>query len=147
MELSNFEETDNFSPVFKYYKQKKAAPSLASVIGYPFFNASKDDLDEFEFQPTSNISSSFGVNTLKPWKILHINTIPGLYVVTNPFTNAGIKFWSRQCLDVYSKIPNKTNLDSSTLLKEEVNTIWNRSLPMINKNKGIFKSSHKGMYF
>jgi len=142
MDFCDSEKLDNFSPVFKFYKQKKVSPSLKNVIGYPSFNTLNGNIEVFDFQPPCKTSTSLGINKVSPWKVHHINNIPGLYLVTNIFTNSGIKLWSRRCLEVYCKDPNKTNLDS-TCSKEEVNEIWDRSLLMINKHHDVSNSSHK----
>jgi len=145
MDFSQSEKVDNFSAVFKFYKQKKVSPSLEKVIGYPSLQSSEDNLEEFDFKPPSDTLLSLGINTQTPWKVFHVNDVPGLYLVTSVFSRYGVKLWSKRCLEVYSKYPNKTNLDSTTS-KDEVNSIWNRSLLTIKKHPDVFQSSHKEQF-
>jgi len=119
------DDVDNFTPVFKFYKQRKTAPSLDNVLGYPTYELEKENVEKFEFFPTTKLQS-LGVSTSQPWNVVHIKAVPGLYVIDNIFTPDGIKLWSKRCLESYCKKPNKTNLDS-TLSEEEIDSIWKRS--------------------
>lgn len=124
MEIFNNQDVDNFTPVFKFYKQKKADPSLEDVLGYPTFDSKNENVKKFEFHP-KNVDASLGLSDTG-WNVVHLNSVPGLYVMTNIFTDDGVKHWSKRCLERYSKNPNKTNLDR-VLSEEEKNTIWQRS--------------------
>lgn len=124
METFDDKAVDNFTPVFKFYKQKKTPPSLKHVLGYPSFDLN-ENLKKFIFYP-KNVHGSLGLSTKKPWNVIHINTIPGLYVIPNIFTHDGVKQWSRRCLEHYGKEPNRTNLDH-VLSNEEKGVIWQRS--------------------
>jgi len=119
-------DVDNFTPVFKFYKQRKTAPSLDNVLGYPTYELEKENVEKFEFVPSKKLHHSLGVCTTHPWNVVHVKSVPGLYVIDNLFTPDGIKQWSKRCLESYCKKPNKTNLDSS-FSEEEIDSIWKRS--------------------
>jgi len=140
MEYYSNGSPDNFSPVFKFYKQRKVNPTLTDVIGYPSFNSLKDNLEFSEFQPSCKLNLAIGIRCT-PWKVIHVKDVPGLYIITNIFTRIGVKEWSRRCLEEYSKHPNKTNLDK-TYSKEELNELWSQSSSVLDLHKSGTSEFH-----
>jgi len=131
MENYHNQDVDNFTPEFKFYKQKKAHPSLENVLGYPNFDSLNGKVKKLDFHP-KNVDTCLGLSTNKLWSIIHVNNVPGLYIICNIFTEDGVKQWSKRCLEDYCKKPNKTNLDH-VLSEEENNTIWERSIDTFQK--------------
>ena len=130
-------EKDNFKPLFKYYKQRAAKPSLRNVIDV---NKCLNNSVSSSLCDVSLKDNTLGLKQIDQWEIHCCNEIPGLYFILNPFTDEGADTWVRHCLEDYCCPPHKTNLPS------ESNSIWtdtcahlqNCSVENFNKNVGEF---------
>ncbi|KAL0878482.1 hypothetical protein ABMA27_003577 [Loxostege sticticalis] len=111
---------DNFMKVFKYYKSNKPKPSLHNVI-------SEQDTSHVVKVFTDNVredarTAFLGLQNCQKWNLYTFRNHPGLFLIRNPFTGLGQRYWIRKCLEEYPKKPNKTNID----LEEIIDDWWSR---------------------
>ncbi len=99
---------DLFRPVFKYFKRRVPPPDITTDVvtdaegcsRVPVVPRDEVDLGRLHLRP------------LPEWRLLSVDSVPGLYLLRNAFTAAGHLHWPLQCLrDWASNPPNKTNLD------------------------------------
>lgn len=74
-----------------------------------------------------------GLQSINDWQIYEFENHPGLFLIRNPFTSLGQRYWIRQCLESYPKKPNKTNIDAEVMIDDwwkecHANTDFNQQL-------------------
>ncbi len=108
------EQEDNFKPVFKYYKSRNPPPSLHNVIDVRYPDKWREDLEPVEPFVQSHRDGSLldelGMRDPASWQVFKLQN--GLFVISNPFTDEGIRYWCSRCFfDFPNNPPYKTNLD------------------------------------
>lgn len=61
--------------------------------------------------PEDSRTEALGLRRLSEWELYSFSDHPGLFLVKNPFTSLGQRYWIRKCLEEYPKNPNKLNID------------------------------------
>ncbi|XP_063538631.1 nucleic acid dioxygenase ALKBH1 [Cydia strobilella] len=114
------ETVDNFKSKFKYYKLNKPMPSLSEVIS--LVNISNDTDKVTKINPDNVGEDSrtdlLGLRNTKEWELFTFHNHPGLFLLKNPFTALGQRYWIRKCLEKYPRKPNKLNIDIEVLLPD-----------------------------
>lgn len=57
-------------------------------------------------------NSDFGTKCSASWKIYELREHPGLFIIKDPFTASGQRYWAMKCLQEYPKSPHITNLSN-----------------------------------
>lgn len=111
---------DQFMKTFKYYKSNKPPPSLAEVINIEDIN----NTDKILLLTQKNAvqederAKQLGLRELKSWQLYSFMEHPGLFLIRNPFTSNGQRYWIQKCLQVYPRKPNKRNIDMETNVED-----------------------------
>lgn len=111
---------DQFMKTFKYYKSNKPPPLLAEVINIEDIN----NTDKILLLTQKNAvqederAKQLGLRELKSWQLYSFKEHPGLFLIRNPFTSNGQRYWIQKCLQVYPRKPNKRNIDMETNVED-----------------------------
>lgn len=110
-----------FKRQFKYYKSKCPPPDLSNVI----------DLRDAEFQKHQKLRSveledkndgdlrNLGLKPINMWKMYEIIDSPGFFIIPDPFTATGQRYWIQRCLRDFTRKPHRRlNLDAHGDLME-----------------------------
>lgn len=97
-----------FREKFRYYKRKVPPPDLSNVLdfsgNFKFFTKVKGyNVDNIDCE-------ELGIIDPVQWKIYESDLYKGLYVVRNPFTGKGQRYWISKCLSSFTRRPNIINL-------------------------------------
>jgi len=117
---------DQFTPVFKYYKQKLHPPSFQKVLDPYICNK----FESFEIVPTNDLVDA-GFDFSKNLRCFTISSVPGLYFIPNPFTNSAKRDWVLRCVEDYPKPQNKTNLKNPSKI------LWKKTCELIDEATSV----------
>ncbi|KOB68993.1 Alkylated DNA repair protein alkB-like protein [Operophtera brumata] len=56
-------------------------------------------------------TEALGLRNVTEWALYSFPDRPGLFLIRNPFTSLGQRFWIRKCLEEYPRKPGKSNID------------------------------------
>ena len=110
MEKECEREIDRFKPAFKYYKRKVPPPNLDNVI-----DIQKGHIILEKLSTHGGIINHSHLQDAKNWKLFKLPN--GVYLISNPFKEEGISYWTLRCLKDFSVSRNN--------LKNE-NIWWNQ---------------------
>ncbi|CAH2090350.1 unnamed protein product [Euphydryas editha] len=100
---------DNFMKRFKYYKSNKTESFLDDVEKIQYNTIEVNNISNvIENDPRTDL---LGLKKTINWTTYTFKKHPGLFLILNPFTSLGQRFWIRKCLEEYPKKPNKINID------------------------------------
>uniref|UniRef100_A0AAG5DY69 Fe2OG dioxygenase domain-containing protein n=1 Tax=Anopheles atroparvus TaxID=41427 RepID=A0AAG5DY69_ANOAO len=110
-----------FQSAFKYYKSRKPPPSFNDVLivgdcNYPFKVVEPNLLNRPCVFPS--------LQPAQEWKMYEVTTHPGLFVIANPFTMAGQRYWMAASLLDYPAQPNTTNLAAKQIASFPHGNFW-----------------------
>ncbi|CAK8679963.1 nucleic acid dioxygenase ALKBH1-like [Clavelina lepadiformis] len=99
-------EYDEFTALFKYYKQKVSKPNFNEVIDF------KRNADRFAKTLLSvpGDKRNLGLKDVSTWESYQLDNCPGFHFIPDPFTAEGKNKWSRQCVEDYPCDQNETNI-------------------------------------
>ncbi|XP_063385157.1 nucleic acid dioxygenase ALKBH1 [Cydia fagiglandana] len=114
------ETVDNFKSKFKYYKLNKPKPSLSEVISLVNNSNHTDKVTKVNPDNVGEDSRTdlLGLRNTEEWELYTFHNHPGLFLLKNPFTALGQRYWIRKCLEKYPRKPNKLNIDIEVLLPD-----------------------------
>ncbi|KAI8432200.1 hypothetical protein MSG28_004656 [Choristoneura fumiferana] len=114
------ESVDNFKGIFKYYKSNKPKPSFDDVISLVDPSKLTDKVSKMTLSNITedNRAALLGLRKTNEWELYSFHDHPGLFLIKNPFTALGQRYWIRKCLETYPRKPNKLNIDIETLLPD-----------------------------
>ncbi|XP_041981522.1 nucleic acid dioxygenase ALKBH1 [Aricia agestis] len=114
------EYKDNFMKIFKYYKSNKPQPSFKEVIslGEEVYKTKKVVKNNVNISEIDHRLQELGLENQLNWNIYSFLNHPGLIFIRNPFTALGQRYWIKQCLEEYTKKPNKLNIDNEICLQD-----------------------------
>ena len=105
MEEQNGE--DKFKPVFKYYKSKVPPPSLENV----FDSRNSTCTGQFEAKSTKcsgTLTNHTHLCDSNLWKVYEFAN--GLHLISNPFKEIGLSYWTLRCLKDFSDVRNNLKM-------------------------------------
>ncbi|KAG8320527.1 Nucleic acid dioxygenase alkbh1 [Homalodisca vitripennis] len=102
-----------FKREFKYYKSRCSPPLFDNVLNFDLNVCHNSEVTKKRPIVSSEHKncSKYGLVDVKQWKIFEFLDKLGLIFIVNPFTNQGQQYWVEQCLQEYTKKPNKLNID------------------------------------
>ncbi|XP_059062476.1 nucleic acid dioxygenase ALKBH1 [Achroia grisella] len=107
---------DQFMKTFKYYKSNSSPPSLDEIINIDVNNRTDKVLllspNNLKIEDTR--TKQLGLIEPKHWCLYSFRDHPGLFLIRNPFTSHGQRYWIEKCLKIYPRKPNKRNIDIET---------------------------------
>lgn len=124
---------------FKFYKNKTKEPDLSEVIDCTAKDNDKVSEDSKEVRRDNFNFGSFqvtkiGVNPLAvprvgilpagDWEVFKFQNKPGLFLIKNPFTPIGQRYWIRKLLEDYTKHPHPNNLLPSRFSEKVIQDFW-----------------------
>ncbi|XP_046982247.1 nucleic acid dioxygenase ALKBH1 [Schistocerca americana] len=104
-----------FKKHFKYYKSKCPPPDLSNVINFRDAEFEKHQKVKRVELRGKNIDdlSNFGLKPINMWKMYEIADSPGFFVIPDPFTATGQRYWIQRCLRDFTRKPHsRLNLDA-----------------------------------
>ncbi|CAH0399988.1 unnamed protein product [Chilo suppressalis] len=111
-------EIDEFLTIFKYYKANKPKPSSQNVITVED-ERHYDKVIRFALKQSDDARTQrLGLKKMEKWHVYTFQSHPGLYLIRNPFTSLGQRYWIRKCLEDYPRKPNRTNIDNEINLED-----------------------------
>ncbi|XP_049841741.1 nucleic acid dioxygenase ALKBH1 isoform X2 [Schistocerca gregaria] len=112
-----------FKKHFKYYKSKCPPPDLSNVINFRDAEFEKHQKVKRVELKDKNIDdlTNFGLKPINMWKMYEIADSPGFFVIPDPFTGTGQRYWIQRCLRDFTMKPHsRLNLDAhGDLMKGE----------------------------
>ncbi|CAG9788035.1 unnamed protein product [Diatraea saccharalis] len=121
-------EDENFMGIFKYFKSKKPKPSLENVVSVEN-NRHNDKVIRCTLNQENDArTEGLGLDKFENWQMYYFKSHPGLYLIRNPFTNLGQRYWIRKCLEEYPRKPNKTNIDFEVYLEDWWETCYSNEV-------------------
>ncbi|CAH2041450.1 unnamed protein product, partial [Iphiclides podalirius] len=78
----------------------------------------KIELHNYKTDIEDTRTELLGLSSVSEWNCYSIVDHPGLFLIKNPFTSLGQRYWIRKCLEEYSQKPNKTNIDVENIIKD-----------------------------
>lgn len=114
---------------FRYYernfKSKVSKPDFSNVVDFTNIkeNNTKENYESIVpvtlTQDLKQLSSVFGEEINQPCRDAYVlKTIPGLIIIPNAFTPKAQRHLIKQCLDIYPRPPNTSNLDTHYIMPE-----------------------------
>ncbi|XP_071962026.1 nucleic acid dioxygenase ALKBH1-like [Antedon mediterranea] len=117
-------EVDLFKVDFKYYKSRKPPPKYDNCINFTFSTTNNHLVTPFKLlSPKDDLHLKLGLKTPAEWECFKHQQCPGLIFIRNPFLHGYQRYWVKQCLEEFTKKPNKTNLDGEYSSSDTFNNI------------------------
>ncbi|XP_028157876.1 nucleic acid dioxygenase ALKBH1 [Ostrinia furnacalis] len=112
------ENDDNFMKIFKYYKSNKPKPSMENVLSVEDKNHVEKVVPLIGNSLSDNRTEFLGLKNFQSWQLYSFPGHPGLFLIRNPFTGIGQRYWIRKCLEEYPRKPNITNIDIEVVIDD-----------------------------
>lgn len=114
-------EKDLIRQGYKFYKRKKPPPDFSEVID---FNCPEKHGDKIKKVSLANfVHSDYGLICSHEWKIYELLSCPGFIFIVNPFSQRAQRYWTRRCIEDFTRTPNVSNLNAHVTLPDD-KSIW-----------------------
>jgi alkylated DNA repair protein alkB family protein 1 len=126
------EETDNFKPIFKYFKNTQLSSDSKEVIDFSHIDEYSDKIRKIPFNLIKSIQSPIkdDFRDVNDWEIYTLNSIPGLYVIPQILTKESSKKWFNYFLNEIAFI--NTNSLKANISLPPSKTLENNNLRWIS---------------
>jgi alkylated DNA repair protein alkB family protein 1 len=101
---------------YKYYKSKKPPPDFSEVINFNNPDTFRGRVLEISLRSFPH--AGHGLRCASEWKVYQLLSCPGFIFIVNPFLKGAQNYWTRRCIEDFTRKPNVSNLDAHMTIKE-----------------------------
>jgi len=114
-------EKDLIRQEYKYYKRKKPPPDFSEVIDFNYPEKYGDKIKIVSLAKV--VHSDHGLRCSNEWKVYELVSCPGFLFIVNPFSQKAQRYWTRRCIEDFTRKPNVSNLDAHMKVPDD-ESIW-----------------------
>lgn len=109
---------------YKYYKRKKPPPDFSEVIDFNNPETFHGRVSDFPLR--KYLHAGHGLRCSREWKVYQLLSCPGFIFIVNPFMKGAQNYWTKRCIEDFTRKPNVSNLDAHMTIKDD-ESVWGLS--------------------
>lgn len=109
---------------YKYYKRKKPPPDFSEVLDFNNPETFHGRVSEIPLRKF--LHADHGLRCTREWKVYQLLSCPGFIFIVNPFINGAQNYWTKRCIEDFTRKPNVSNLDAHMKIEDD-DSVWEMS--------------------